>query len=67
MDDGKKAPIDIMGKSFFTEAKRPTAYIFSKLQRLGVPYINRANQVHRVKTGHTLGINSSHRLIVGKT
>ena len=70
MDDGSKAPKDILGKSlktFFTEAMmRPTAYILSMLQCLVIPYINPANQVPGVKTDHTLGINSSHRVIVGK-
>ena len=62
MDDGSKAPIDIMGKSlktFFTEAIRPTYYILSMLQCLVVPYINPADQVPGIK-GHILGINSSH-------
>ena len=37
MDDGNKAPIDMMGKSlkiFFTEAMRPTAYILYLSQDL---------------------------------
>ena len=71
MDNANKATINIMGrkslKIFFTEAKRPTAYIFSMLQWLVVSYINPANQVPGVKTCHTLGMKSSHRLIVGKT
>ena len=45
---------------------RPTAYIFSMQQYLVVPYINPANQVPRVQTGHAPGVISSHRLIMGK-
>ena len=69
MGAGNKAPLALMGKSlkiFITEAMRPIA-IFSMLQCLVVPYINPTNEVPEVKTCHTLGINSSHRLIVGKT
>ena len=54
MNDGNRAPIDIIGKSLkkiFTEAMRPIAYIFSQLQCLVVPYIDPANQVPGVRTG----------------
>ena len=38
--------------------------MLSMKQCLVVPYIDPANQAHGVKTGHAMGINSSHKLIM---
>ena len=56
-----------MGKKIFSETTGPTALIFCMWQRLMVLYINCANHVPGVKFGHALGVDSLHRLTMGKT
>ena len=49
--------------AFFSETTRPTALVFGMWQWLVVPYINHAPGV---KFGHTPGVNSLHRVTIGK-
>ena len=59
-----------MGKTkkiFFSETTRPTALIFGMWQWLMVLYINCASHAPGVKFGHTPGVDSLHRLTIGKT
>ena len=59
-----------MGKNskiFFSETTGPTALIFCMWQWLMVLYINCANHVPGVKFGHAPGVDSLHRLTIGKT
>ena len=58
---GKKSKI------FFSETTGPTALIFGMWQWLMVLYINCANHVPGVKFGHAPGVDSLHRLTMGKT
>ena len=58
-----------MGKTkkiFFSETTRPTALIFGMLQWLMVLYINCAIHAPGVKFGHAPGVDSLHRLTMGK-
>ena len=58
-----------MGKTkkiFFSETTRPTALIFGMWQWLMVLYINCAIHAPGVKFGHAPGVNSLHRLTMGK-
>ena len=57
---GKKSKI------FFSETTGPTALIFCMWQWLMVIYINCANHVPGVKFGHAPGVDSLHRLTMGK-
>ena len=54
-------------KIFFSETTGPTALIFCMWQWLMVLYINCANHVPGVKFGHAPGVDSLHRLTIGKT
>ena len=54
-------------KIFFSETTRPTALIFCMWQWLMVLYINCASHVPGVKFGHAPGVDSLHRLTMGKT
>ena len=54
-------------KIFFSETTGPTALIFCMWQRLMVLYINYANHVPGLKFGHAPGVDSLHRLTMGKT
>ena len=59
-----------MGKTkkiFFSETTRPTALIFGMWQWLMVLYINCASHAPGVKFGHAPGVDSLHRLTIGKT
>ena len=59
-----------MGKTkkiFFSETTRPTALIFGMKQWLMVLYINCAIHAPGVKFGHAPGVDSLHRLTIGKT
>ena len=53
-------------KIFFSEATGPTALIFCMWQWLMVIYINCANHAPGVKFGHAPGVDSVHRLTIGK-
>ena len=58
-----------MGKTkkiFFSETTRPTALIFCMWQWLMVLYINCASHAPGVKIGLAPGVNSLHRLTMGK-
>ena len=58
-----------MGKTkkiFFSETTRPTALIFGMYQWLMVLYINCAIHAPGVKFGHAPGVDSLHRLTMGK-
>ena len=58
-----------MGKTkkiFFSETTRPTALIFGMYQWLMVLYINCAIHAPVVKFGHAPGVDSLHRLTIGK-
>ena len=58
-----------MGKTkkiFFSETTRPTALIFGMWQWLMVLYINCAIHAPWVKFGHAPGVDSLHRLTMGK-
>ena len=54
-------------KIFFSETTGPTALIFCMWQWLVVLYINCASHAPGVKFGHALGVDSLHRLTMGKT
>ena len=54
-------------KIFFSETTGPTASIFGMWQWLMVLYINCASHAPGVKFGHALGVDSLHRLTMGKT
>ena len=54
-------------KIFFSETTRPTALIFCMWQWLMVLYINCASHAPGVKFGHPPGVDSLHRLTMGKT
>ena len=59
-----------MGKTkkiFFSETTGPTALIFGMWQWLMVLYINCASHAPGVKFGHAPGVDSLHRLTIGKT
>ena len=59
-----------MGKNskiFFSETTGPTALIFGMWQWLMVLYINCASHAPGVKFGHVPGLDSFHRLTIGKT
>ena len=59
-----------MGKNskiFFSETTGPTALIFGMWQWLMVLYINCASHAPGVKFGHAPGVDSLHRLTIGKT
>ena len=53
-------------KIFFSETTRPTALIFGMWQWLMVLYINCAIHAPGVKFGHAPGVDSLHRLTMGK-
>ena len=53
-------------KIFFSETTRPTALIFGMQQWLMVLYINCAIHAPGVKFGHAPGVDSLHRLTMGK-
>ena len=58
-----------MGKTkkiFFSETTWPTALIFGMWQWLMVLYINCAIHAPGVKFGHAPGVDSLHRLTMGK-
>ena len=58
-----------MGKTkkiFFSETTRPTALIFGMWQWLMVLYINCAIHAPGVKFGQAPGVDSLHRLTLGK-
>ena len=50
-------------KIFFSEATRPTAYIFSMLQFIVVPYIRHAHHTTGVRIGNVPLVFSSKRLL----
>ena len=52
---------------FFSETTGPTALIFGMWQWLMVLYINCASHAPGVKFGHAPGVDSFHRLTIGKT
>ena len=54
-------------KIFFSETTGHTALIFCMWQWLMVLYINCASHAPGVKFGHALGVDSLHRLTMGKT
>ena len=54
-------------KKIFSETTRPTALIFGMWQWLMVLYINCASHAPGVKFGHAPGVDSLHRLTIGKT
>ena len=54
-------------KIFFSETTGPTALIFCMWQWLMVLYINCASHAPGVKFGHAPGVDSLHRLTIGKT
>ena len=54
-------------KIFFSETTGPTALIFCMWQWLMVLYINCASHAPGVKFGHVPGVDSLHRLTMGKT
>ena len=54
-------------KIFFSETTGPTALIFGMWQWLMVLYINCAIHAPGVKFGHAPGVDSFHRLTIGKT
>ena len=54
-------------KIFFSETTGPTALIFCMWQWLMVFYINCASHAPGVKFGHAPGVDSLHRLTMGKT
>ena len=54
-------------KIFFYETTRPTALIICMWQWLMVLYINCASHAPGVKFGHAPGVDSLHRLTMGKT
>ena len=57
-----------MGKKiFFSETTGHTALIFCMWQWLMVLYINCASHAPGVKFGHAPGVDSLHRLTMGKT
>ena len=51
----------------FSETTGPTALIFGMWQWLMVLYINCASHAPGVKFGHAPGVDSLHRLTIGKT
>ena len=53
-------------KIFFSETTRPTALIFGMKQWLMVLYINCAIHAPGIKFGHAPGVDSLHRLTMGK-
>ena len=53
-------------KIFFSETTRPTDFIIGMLQWLMVLYINCAIHAPGVKFGHAVGVDSLHRLTMGK-
>ena len=53
-------------KIFFSETTGPTALILCRWQWLMVLYINYANHAPGVKFGHAPGVDSLHRLTMGK-
>ena len=64
-----RSPRLTMGKTkkiFFSETTRPTALIFDMWQWLMVLYINCAIHAPGVKFGHAPGVDSLHRLTMGK-
>ena len=54
-------------KIFFSETTGHTALIFCMWQWLMVLYINCASHAPGVKFGHATGVDSFHRLTMGKT
>ena len=54
-------------KIFFSETTGSTALIFGMWQWLMVLYINCASHAPGVKFGHAPGVDSLHRLTIGKT
>ena len=59
-----------MGKTkkiFYSETTRPIALIFGMWQWLMVLYINCASHAPGAKFGHAPGLDSLHRLTIGKT
>ena len=68
---GSIVSIDLLweknSKIFFSETTGPTALIFGMWQWLMVLYINCASHAPGVKFGHAPGVDSLHRLTIGKT
>ena len=68
---GSIVSIDLLwekkSKIFFSETTGPTALIFGMWQWLMVLYINYASHAPGVKFGHAPGVDSLHRLTIGKT
>ena len=68
---GSIVSIDLLweknSKIFFSETTGPTAFIFGMWQWLMVLYINCASHAPGVKFGHAPGVDSLHRLTIGKT
>ena len=68
---GSIVSIDLLweknSKIFFSETTGPTALIFCMWQWLMVLYINCAIHAPGVKFGHAPGVDSLHRLTIGKT
>ena len=58
--------LEKLEKIFFSETTRPTALIFGMSQWLMVLYINCAIHAPGVKFGHAPGVDSLHRLTMGK-
>ena len=66
---GSIVSIDLLWekKIFFSETTGHTALIFGMWQWLMVLYINCASHAAGVKFGHAPGVDSFHRLTIGKT
>ena len=68
---GSIVSIDLLwekkSKIFFSETTGHTALIFCMWQWLMVLYINCASHAPGVKFGHAPGVDSLHRLTMGKT
>ena len=68
---GSIVSIDLLweknSRIFFSETIGPTALIFGMWQWLMVLYINCASHAPGVKFGHVPGVDSFHRLTIGKT
>ena len=71
MPRGLIVSIDLLweknSKIFSSETTGPTALIFGMWQWLMVLYINCASHAPGVKFGHAPGVDSLHRLTIGKT
>ena len=67
VDSLKRLAMGKNSKIVFSETTGHTALIFGMWQWLMVLYINCASHAPGVKFGHAPGVDSLHRLIMGKT